>query len=386
MAIRRIVLDKNTGNVDSVGESYQHTYQLIVDKTDTANTIYGYAKLGTQTVRLPIYGDSLSGIPLTDISINKSSDADFKKNGDTWCSGVDGPFSKWDYVVNYKKSEISGFSSEEAPWLQDAIGAVLEPITYDDYSCTSYKKDTTYIINAQGEQVVKTAIITNAVGKPVYRNAKLYNFMLSFTYGTKTFNPLWMRSVLNTVNGKDVQIAGIIIGKKSGVLRSIIPSMSEYNGTSYYSVAVKIEISFEKPLYESRSVGTSFSAYMTQADAIAKDESKIVDLQSWIGPDIDSVPVACWCTGYDGTSYDTTTGKKKKIGYFSTVKSGTNPKYAAMVDYKNLEEPIVLASNGLIYSGTMEQAMEESKINVVKYYDSVIADWTPLGFPRRGFI
>lgn len=67
------------------------------------------------------------------------------------------------------------------------------------------------------------------------------------------------------------------------------------------------------------------------------------------------------------------------------MKSGNSPKYTAGIDYVRLEEPITLASNGLLYSGTMEQAMEESKLDIVKFYDSVIADWKPLSFPTKGF-
>ena len=283
--------DLGTGSITGGNEqSYVVPYYVYTDNTDTPKQIYDKA-ISTEGIplvdlnnnvlseKLPTYGTVTSNLYVSNINIERVSESNIKavpryslnyrNNASYTC---------WLYTVTYSCSEITFSSGTEKPWDRDeAISCTWTPKTYDRYDnrtlIPNYKEpkdsDDSKVPNYPLGQE-KYTILKNTVGDDLYRNRTVYNYLLNFTYAVKHFDALWLPLYLNSMNLKDMVIAGIPVKKYHAVINDMRVSQAEYDNELYYNVDVEVEIQYQQRLTWDEFTSTGHRAYMIEGseDAI----------------------------------------------------------------------------------------------------------------------
>ena len=283
--------DLGTGSITGGNEqSYVVPYYVYTDNTDTPKQIYDKA-ISTNGIplvdvnnnildeKLPTYGTVTSNLYVSNINIERVSESNIKavpRYGLNYRNNSS--YTCWLYTVTYSCSEITFSSGTEKPWDKDeAISCTWTPKTYDRYDnrtlIPNYKEpkdsDDSKVPNYPLGQE-KYTILKNTVGDDVYRNRTVYNYLLNFTYAVKRFDALWLPLYLNSMNLKDMVIAGIPIKKYHAVINDMRVSQAEYDNELYYNVDVEVEIQYQQRLTWDEGTSTGYRAYMIEGseDAI----------------------------------------------------------------------------------------------------------------------
>lgn len=282
--------DLGTGSITGGNEqSYVVPYYVYTDNTDTPKQIYDKA-ISTDGIplvdvnnnildeKLPTYGTVTSNLYVSNINIERVSESNIKavpRYGLNYRNNAS--YTCWLYTVTYSCSEITFSSGTEKPWDKDeAISCTWTPKTYDRYDnrtlIPNYKEpkdsDDSKVPNYPLGQE-KYTILKNTVGDDVYRNRTVYNYLLNFTYAVKHFDALWLPLYLNSMNLKDMVIAGIPIKKYHAVINDMRVSQAEYNNELYYNVDVEVEIQYQQRLTWDEGTSTGYRAYMIEGSTDA---------------------------------------------------------------------------------------------------------------------
>ena len=282
--------DLGTGSITGGNEqSYVVPYYVYTDNTDTPKQIYDKA-ISTDGIplvdvnnnildeKLPTYGTVTSNLYVSNINIERVSESNIKavpRYGLNYRNNLS--YTCWLYTVTYSCSEITFSSGTEKPWDKDeAISCTWTPKTYDRYDnrtlIPNYKEpkdsDDSKVPNYPLGQE-KYTILKNTVGDDVYRNRTVYNYLLNFTYAVKYFDALWLPLYLNSMNLKDMVIAGIPIKKYHAVINDMRVSQAEYDNELYYNVDVEVEIQYQQRLPWDEGTSTGYRAYMIEGSADA---------------------------------------------------------------------------------------------------------------------
>ena len=282
--------DLGTGSITGGNEqSYVVPYYVYTDNTDTPKQIYDKA-ISTDGIplvdvnnnvlpeKLPTYGTVTSNLYVSNINIERVSESNIKavpRYGLNYRDNTS--YTCWQYTVTYSCSEITFSSGTEKPWDRDeAISCTWTPKTYDRYDnrtlIPNYKEpkdsDDSKVPNYPLGQE-KYTILKNTVGDDVYRNRTVYNYLLNFTYAVKRFDALWLPLYLNSMNLKDMVIAGIPVKKYCAVINDMRVSQAEYNKELYYNVDVEVEIQYQQRLIWDEGTSTGYRAYMIEGSADA---------------------------------------------------------------------------------------------------------------------
>jgi len=277
--------DLGTGSITGGNEqSYVVPYYVYTDNTDTPKQIYDKA-ISTEGIslvdvnnnvlseKLPTYGTVTSNLYVSNINIERVSESNIKavpRYGLNYRNNAS--YTCWLYTVTYSCSEITFSSGTEKPWDKDeAISCTWTPKTYDRYDnrtlIPNYKEpkdsDDSKVPNYPLGQE-KYTILKNTVGDDVYRNRTVYNYLLNFTYAVKHFDALWLPLYLNSMNLKDMVIAGIPIKKYHAVINDMRVSQAEYDNELYYNVDVEVEIQYQQRLTWDEGTSTGYRAYMLE--------------------------------------------------------------------------------------------------------------------------
>lgn len=283
-------LNLGTGSITGGNEqSYVVPYYVYTDNTDTPKQIYDKA-ISTDGIplvdvnnnvlpeKLPTYGTVTSNLYVSNINIERVSESNIKavpRYGLNYRNNAS--YTCWLYTVTYSCSEITFSSGTEKPWDKgEAISCTWTPKTYDRYDnrtlIPNYKEpkdsDDSKVPNYPLGQE-KYTILKNTVGDDVYRNRTVYNYLLNFTYAVKHFDALWLPLYLNSMNLKDMVIAGIPIKKYHAVINDMRVSQAEYNNELYYNVDVEVEIQYQQRLTWDEGTSTGYRAYMIEGSADA---------------------------------------------------------------------------------------------------------------------
>lgn len=281
--------DLGTGSITgNASQSYVVPYYVYTDNDDDPASIYEKARseMGIELVdvnnhktgaKLPVYGTIASNLYVSNINIERASENNLKavpqyglNYRDTMVS-----YTCWLYTVTFSCSEITVSSGEKAPWEKDeAISCTWSPKSYERYDNKTLKpnyqaeNDTVIVPNYPLGQE-KYVNLQNTVGDDKYRTRTVYNYVLNFSYAVRHFEAEYLPLFLNTMNLKDMIIAGIPVKKYCAVINDMSVSQAEWNNKLYYNVNVEIEIQYQQRLTWDEGVSSGFRAYMLEGSETA---------------------------------------------------------------------------------------------------------------------
>lgn len=388
----------DTVSVDERGNvTYTKIYKLFVDKKLEASTIY--KAVLDKGITLPVYGDSIDGIPVSSITLDKWTPEAVKSVsgaavGRPIVDGSGKPIpgasgstitiehaAIWKYTVTYsRKSDRGGSASlgDKAPWEEDyAQNCTLSPKEYTERSC--YTLNVTTPSGAAIPYVYQNKkALTNAVGELVYRDANVSNQVLSFDYAVKRYNIDTNHLYVGSVNVSDITVAGIKIPARRGKLLSLVPSVQIWNNKEYTQVHVEIELTVYKSVFEDYLLGNSRWAVPVEEDGTLADDPYPIQLLSCPVSDIKDYKGVKWFS------------KSRRLGFFGYAKKNNKDRLnPALYSYVTEEYP--LKKNGTLYLGTKNSEgrytldLNDPNLNKIQLTDSHLVSWSTLEFPQKGF-
>lgn len=388
----------DTVSVDERGNiTYTKIYKLFVDKKTEASAIYKAAL--AKSIVLPVYGNSIDGIPVSSITIDKWTPEAVKSFSGTSggspsvdASGRPTPGSSgtkitidhaaiWKYTVTYSRNRGSGgsvSSGDKAPWDEDyAQNCTLSPKEYTERSC--YTLNVTTQTGAAIPYVYQNKkALTNAVGELVYRDVNVSNQVLSFDYAVKRYNIDTNHLYVGSVNVSSITVAGITIGARRGKLLSLVPSVQTWNNEEYTQVHVEIELTVYKSVFEDYLLGNSRYARPKKEDGTLSDKFHPIQMLSCDPEDIKDFKGVLW--------FD----KDRRLGFFEDAKKNKKERLSRSL-YSYVTEEYPLKKDGSIYIGTKNSDgaytidLNDSSLNKIQLTDSHLVSWSTLGFPKKGF-
>ena len=289
MIYKAMKKDLGTGSITgNASQSYVVPYYVYTDNDDDPATIYEKARseVGIDLVdvnnhktgaKLPVYGTITSNLYVSNINIERASENNLKA---VPRYGLDYreaniSYTCWLYTVTFSASEVTVSIDSDAPWTKDeATSCTWSPKTYERYDNRTLipnyhdKNDTVLVPNYPLGQE-KYEKLQNTVGDDKYRNRTVYNYLLNFSYAVRKFDAEYLPMFLNTMNLKDMVIAGIPIKKYCAVINDMSVSQADWNGKKYYNVNVEIEIQYQQRLTWDEGVSSGFRAFMIEGSTAA---------------------------------------------------------------------------------------------------------------------
>lgn len=428
--IHSVVLDRESGGVNSKGEFYTVVYKVITDKFDSPSLMIDYAESRSTSYgwRLPYYGDAYypggiksntvlvpvnkevaqyNDIPeresdnssvggtssffyyadlieyegcrysfVDNITIERATDIAFKGNNKVVPYTDEDRYHQWTYTVSYNSETrpivaIGGsasISGTESDWVLDyAYDVSITPVFYDVYS------DQHYYTKKDGKEYLGTDLsrpigfLRNTAGESMYITRKIYNAILSFSYYTKTVSP---NRVLmsSTVNSKQMKIAGIDIDKLSAKLQKFDIEKVDYNnGRGYcYKINCSIELQVQKPVLYTELLSKGTKALMPYKDKEGNTVYKLRTIQYATDPSIYNKP--------DNPDY-CLVDPNRNLGCFKPSDHSLD-----ITD----EMPLTTTGELVVAPPGTPFSTIDAMTARVKAYETVIADWSILKMPRKG--
>ena len=341
------------------GTSYKKTYQVILNKHTKANI---FSQLSNEK-KLPYYGhiDPVLKIPCTDVSATKQSE-NFKDP-----KGIeDGAFCIWNFVASY-----AGFANDSGvPYdtgIADSIHVSTIEYTETTNRCYKEKEERKYSESSDDRiEKPKKKVLYNAAGDSIYRENTLRNLRLDFTYSVSSFSTRsaqdnsdggmgdTVKNYIGTCNKSAINLCGFNLDKYEAKILSMEVEPLRYLDRTYYRITVSVEIQVEKPVYNTRVIGTGYNA------KIYMDGSwKKFRVQSTLTP-------TDYVTENSASAFHVWRG----YGF-----------YGDDMPQLNIQEPIALNKNGEILQQENPDITDDN-LNIVNIYEAPLADWSKMAFPK----
>lgn len=384
MAIHKVIFDKSTGDFSKksgatrVENSFEETYLVITDTTDTPKTIYKEASVNG----LPVVGDTLKygkNSPVKSISITKRSDTTVSAVPSRNVAYSASGYYVWNYAVTYAGYEGSGSGSDSVSdgiIPNKAYNITFMRKTYDEYGCTVYQQIKEYksvrdALNKLEKNWDTRIIATNALGDPIFYNSEKSNFVLSFDFYRVLGYTSRLRSYINTMNARDITVAGEVIEARLGYLSNITESTETQDGVDWTRVHVEIEIVNEKLVGGVEIVPTSYYArYAPGTEALRIQQ---------VNPSFYSLVRDKGET--DGVYWF---DKERGYGNFNgckNIKDDEGNPFTRGVHYEDVTEAKVLKLDGTFYKS---KNLDMSDKDLEKYFlfNGRLVDWSGAELPR----